>query len=131
MSFVDLEGIVWDDLIGYSPVDTSHVENVLDTVVKLENGDVFRCDESVEGTIDIGDFCVVFEQRWSTEICKAEIAEKRRELAGSGSQYGQNQVEILQSIIAQKEKFLEFVQNNGGQITFRKLLIGDHIIDTE
>lgn len=125
MAIVDVENISWDELHGYYPTETSHIENIIGNVVKLENGDVFNCDQNVEDFADVGDFCVVFQQKLSAAALRAEIDEIK-----SGYNRGMSPESISRSIEI-REKMISLANSQGGITFWHKMLIGEHVVDAD
>ncbi|WP_372623373.1 hypothetical protein [Falsiroseomonas sp.] len=125
MALVDCENISWDDLYGYYPAETSHIENLIGNVVKLENGDVFHCDQPVEDLVDVGDFCIVFQQKLSAVVLRAEIEEMK--ICGARGMSS----ESISASVDLKERMISLANSKGGIAFWYKLLIGEHVVDAD
>ncbi len=113
--------IDFDELMGYEIVEVTSVDRVLDTMIKLESGDRYECDEDMEIFVNEMDDVLVLRQRYT----RASVTERIQET--SRAHYLSEDLKARS--IESSRQMLELVEKSGGELVFYKLVINDTIYD--
>jgi hypothetical protein len=111
----------FDELIGYEIVETTSVDRVIDTLIKLENGDRYECEDDMELSVNEMDDVLVLRQRYTRAILieRIEATMRSPHLAD----------DLKARSVGSSRQMLDLVEKHGGELVFYKLVINDTIYD--
>lgn len=114
--------IDFDDLSGYTIRGTASVEAVIDSIVKLDNGQRFDLYESVEYIVNELDEVLLLDSVHTSAAIRSNIDEVTR-----GPWHSDEGARA--SLIESLSRMLASVEQSGGRIELHNLVINDEIYD--